>query len=161
MRKKKVVLVILSICLIIMIFLGYKKWHYERANAFYLSHKKGESLSEQQKALTNNVNPNVMKKIGVEVTYREKSSELTSMKKAEDDISYIYYPNAGYGSVLVGVTDVKSQERLCSFSFKKNFIKYILINSDVSEEQTMIYSEKSKRVYRQILDDIYVNWEIQ
>ena len=161
MKKKKVVLVILSICLIIMIFSGYKKWHYESANAFYLSHKRGDSLYKQQRALVKNVNPKVMKALGIEVFYKPRSSDLYSMTKIEDGIAYSFYPHIEGGSTTVSLTKASNYERVCSFSFEKNLDKTGVIDSEVTDDQTIVYKRKAIRMYKQIFEDSYDNWEIQ
>ncbi|MBX8936962.1 hypothetical protein [Enterococcus gilvus] len=164
MTKKKALLIVLGLLVIILgfsVYTGYKTWRYEKVNAFYLSRKRDEPIYEQQKALVKNINPELMKDLNIEVTYQEKSKYLFSMTKVEEGASYTFNPNVGYGDVMVTVADAKNYEELCGFRFKKNLDECSVIVSKLSEEQTMIYSEKAKKIYKQILDDIYDNWEIQ
>ena len=142
-------------------FFGYRKWHYETANAFYLSHKRGDSLYKQQKALVKSVNPEVMEDLGIEVTYQEKSRLLYDMTKIEDGVSYSFSPHAEEGSVTVYLIRVQEKKDLCSFWFEKNLDKVSVTETDVSERQTLHYKKKAIRIYKKIFEDIYANWEIQ
>jgi len=142
-------------------FCGYKKWHYETANAFYLSHKRGDSLYKQQKALVKSVNPEVMGELGIKVTYKEKSGHLYGMTKINKGISYTFFPHMEAGSMSAALTRVNDKERLCSFWFEKNLDEIDVIFSEVSEDQTLAYKKNAIRIYKKIFEDVYDNWEIQ
>lgn len=161
MKKKKIALIILGLCILLGVFIAYDKWHYSKANAFYLSRQKNESLYEQQKALVKNVNPKVMRKLGIELFYKEKSSELYTMTKIEDNISYSFSPDGEGGSVIVGLSRIDDKENLCGFWFEKNLVKTKVITSKLNADQTMVYEKKAVKIYKQIFEDIYENWEIQ
>lgn len=161
MNKKKIILFVLCLCLILGAFLGYKLWHYENANAFYLSYKRGESLYKQQKALVKSVNPDVMEELGINVTYKERSSDLYGMTKIEKGVSYTFFPHAEEGSASAALTRIRDKERLCSFWFEKNLDKIDVIFTEVSEDQTIIYKENAVKIYKKLFKDIYENWEIQ
>jgi len=133
-----------------MIFSGYRKWHYETANVFYLSHKRDDSLYKQQKALVKSVNPEVMKELGIEVMYKEKSSDLYGMTKIEDGVSYSFSPHAEEGSVTVYLIRVQEKKDLCSFWFEKNLDEVSVTETDVSESQTLHYKKKAIRIYKKI-----------
>jgi len=157
MKKKKIVLIILFLFL----FLGYKKWHYESANAFYLSHKRGDSFYKQQKALVKSVNPEVMEGLGIEVTYQEKSRLLYGMTKIEAGISYTFYPETEGDSAIADVIRISDKEALCGFWFEKNLVKTRVNTTELNEEQTSFYKKNAVRIYKQIFEDSYDNWEIQ
>jgi hypothetical protein len=161
MGKKEIILIILCLCLVLGAFLGYSKWHYESANAFYLSHKRGESLYKQQKALIKSVNPKVMKELGIEVITKEKSSELYAIKKIEDGISYSFQPEIDGGTVIVFVAKVIDKDHLCSFWFGKNLDDTSTIVSNINEDQTIIYKKNAIKIYKKLFKDVYDNWEIQ
>ncbi|MGG5370191.1 hypothetical protein [Enterococcus sp. AZ196] len=159
MKKRKIVLNIFF--LFLGGFLGYRKWHYESANAFYLSHKQGESLYKQQRALVKSVNPEVMKELGIEVFYKARSSDLYTMTKIEDGISYSFTPHIEGGSTTVALFNADSNERVCSFWFEKNLDKTGVIYTEVTNDQTIAYKKDAIRIYKQIFEEIYENWEIQ
>lgn len=161
MKKKKIILIILGLCTLVGTYTAYDKWHYNRANAFYISRQRNEPLYDQQKAFVKNVNPKVMEKLEIEVSYKERSSELYGMTKVDKGVSYTFFPHAEDGSTSVALSRINNKERLCSFWFEKNLEKVDVIFSEVNEAQTVAYEKKAVRIYKQIFNDVYENWEIQ
>lgn len=161
MKKKRVILIVMSLVLFVGVYSGYKKWNYERVNAFYLSYKRGDSLYEQQKALIKNVNSDVMEDLKIELTYQEKSHLLYSMTIVKKGIAYTFYPESEGGSLSVSLRETKNNKKICSIWFEKNLRKVDVVDSKLNKDQELFYSNQTKIIYKQILKDVYENWRIQ
>lgn len=161
-KKKKVALCVLlgMVCLTVAFF-GYKKWHYETANAFYLSYKNGEPLYMQQKKLVKHSNSDLFKKINIKATYEERSSTLYSISKIKSGKKYAFFPSIEPEELYVSIYEKDSTNELCSFVLNKNLDKRIFPPKGSDKKNYLQYKKEAMQIYREIFKEIYENWEIQ
>ncbi|MGM0214224.1 hypothetical protein IGI42_001765 [Enterococcus sp. AZ109] len=158
-KNRRNVRIVLASIFVIIGFLGYSKWHYERANAFYLSYKNGESLAEQQAAFVNNVDPEIMEELNIEVTCAARSSRLYAMSVIRDNKEYIFIPRE-YSELLVIINNDKNNEELCSLKIENNLKDSHPISGE-DEKNFPKYRDEAMEIYRNIFKEVYENWEIK
>lgn len=141
-------------------FFWYRKWHYETANAFYLSYKNEAPFYKQQQAFMKSINPELMKKLELTFTTQEKSSILYAVTTIENDKEYTFFPNMESGEVNVAIYKKGTSENLCSFALNKK-MKSKFGASGTDKKNFDYYEDEAVRIYKDIFKAVYENWEIQ
>ncbi|MGM0214226.1 hypothetical protein [Enterococcus sp. AZ109] len=158
-KNRRILLIISLVFLSTLGYFGYQRWHYERANAFYLSYKKHESLVKQQEAFVNNIDSEVMEKLDIDFTYKDRTHELYGMSITKDNKEYTFYPLQN-GELNVGVIDKNSLEELCAIRMD-NDLKDSHPITGKDTKNFPKYRDEAMEIYRNIFKEVYENWEIK
>ncbi|MGM0214225.1 hypothetical protein [Enterococcus sp. AZ109] len=159
-KKNRKILLIISLAFLLTLgYFGYQRWHYETANAFYISYKNKEPLVKQQEAFVNNIDPELMKQLKVDVQYKERSSELYSMSVNKNKKKYVFAPKTAK-DLIVQIYDAKSSENIYSFWIEIDSNEFLSLreNEKIDYEKCQ---DEAMEIYQNIFKEVYENWEIK